>query len=108
MDAYARSWRIPAVFQIKTPAAEHAQTKCLYAALKQFPDKGFEVGLSRIPTIGYSQIWKYIIKDVELIFSGETHCKRVQFLHIWKSARIVSSTDQWSALHQKPSDARIF
>ena len=24
--------------------------------LKQFPDKGFEVGLSRIPTIGYSQI----------------------------------------------------
>ena len=34
--------------------------------LKQFPDKGFEVGLSRIPTIGYSQIWKYLIEDVEL------------------------------------------
>ena len=33
---------------------------------KQFPDKGFEVGLSRIPTIGYSQIWKYLIEDVEL------------------------------------------
>ena len=28
MDAYARSSRIPAVFQIKTPSAKHAQTKC--------------------------------------------------------------------------------
>ena len=35
--------------------------------LKQFPDKGFEVGLSRIPPIGYSQIWKYLIEDVKLI-----------------------------------------
>ena len=34
--------------------------------LKQFPDKGFEVGLSRIPTIGRSQIWKYLIEDVQL------------------------------------------
>ena len=34
--------------------------------LKQFPDKGFEVGLSRIPTIGYSQIWKYLLEDIEL------------------------------------------
>ena len=35
-------------------------------AMKQLPDKGFEVGLSRIPTIGYSQIWKYLIEDIEL------------------------------------------
>ena len=34
MDANARSWRIPAVFQIKTPSAKHAQTKCLYARQK--------------------------------------------------------------------------
>ena len=72
-------------------------------ALKQFPDKGFELGLSRIPTIGYSQIWKYLIEDVELKrqLSVEKPKKRT------KSARIVFSTDQWSALHQKPSDALI-
>ncbi|KAJ7384364.1 hypothetical protein OS493_022477 [Desmophyllum pertusum] len=34
---------------------------------EHFPDSGFQVGISAgIPQIGYSQIWKYLIEDVEL------------------------------------------
>jgi hypothetical protein len=33
---------------------------------ENFPVDGFKFGIPGLPEIGYSQIWKYLIEDVEI------------------------------------------
>lgn len=62
--------------------------------LKQFPDKGFEVGLSRIPTIGYSQIWKYLIEDVELKRQLSVEKPIVKGYNFYRSGKVLGLYSQ--------------
>ena len=63
-------------------------------ALKQFPDKGFAVGLSRIPTIGYSQIWKYLIEDVELKRQLSVEKPIVKGYNFYRSGKVLGLYSQ--------------
>ena len=62
--------------------------------LKQFPDKGFEVGLSRIPTFGYSQIWKYLIEDVELKRQLSVENPIVKGYNFYRSGKVLGLYSQ--------------
>ena len=62
--------------------------------LKQFPDKGFEVGLSRIPTIGYSQIWKYLIEDLELKRQLSVEKPIVKGYNFYRSGKVLGLYSQ--------------
>ena len=62
--------------------------------LKQFPGKGFKVGLSRIPTIGYSQIWKYLIEDVQLKRQLSVEKPIVKGYNFYRSGKVLGLYSQ--------------
>lgn len=57
---------------------------------EHFPDSGFQVGISAgIPQIGYSQIWKYLIEDVELKKQLSVEKPIVKGYNFYKSGKVL-------------------
>ena len=57
-------------------------------SLEDFPEREFEVGINKIPTICYSQIWKYLIEDVELKKQLSVEKPIVKGYNFYKSGKV--------------------
>ncbi|XP_015769847.1 PREDICTED: uncharacterized protein K02A2.6-like [Acropora digitifera] len=62
----------------------------------EFPSEGFQVGVSCLPKIGYSQIWKYLIEEVEFKKQLSVEKPIVKGYNFFKSGKVLglySKTD---------------
>lgn len=54
-----------------------------------FPTDGFEIGISSVPRIGYSQIWKYLIDDIEFKKQLAVEKPIVKGYNFYKSGKVL-------------------
>ena len=59
-------------------------------AFKSFPTEGFEVGVARLPAVGYSQIFKFLIEDVEVRQQLSVEKPIVKGYNFFKSGKVKS------------------
>ena len=62
----------------------------------EFPSEGFQVGVSCLPKISYSQIWKYLIEEVEFKKQLSVEKPIVKGYNFFKSGKVLglySKTD---------------
>lgn len=55
----------------------------------EFPDDGFQVGISCVPRIGYNHIWKYLIEDVEFKKQLSVEKPIVKGYNFFKSGKVL-------------------
>ena len=72
-------------------------------AFKSFPTEGFEVGVAMLPAVGYSQVFKFLIEDMEVRQQLSVEKPIVKgFLQVWQSQECICESGEWSDLHKKP------
>ena len=75
------------------------------------PRDGFEVGISCVAKIGYSQMWKYLIEEVEFkkqLSVEKPIVKRYNFFKSGKVLGLFSKTENGLFYGKKPSVTFIF